>query len=73
MPEQVHDFHPPPSTKSTCMYYTGIDPDSGEEVYVPRDRHEKAMQRALMQYREPRNYERVKQACPRAGRADLIE
>ena len=62
MPEQVQDFYPTPSTKSTCMYYTGIDPDSGEEVYVPRDRHEKAMQRALMQYRAPRNYELVKQA-----------
>ena len=72
MPEQVQDFYPTPSTKSTCMYYTGIDPDSGEEVYVPRDRHEKAMQRALMQYRAPRNYELVKQALRLAGREDLI-
>ena len=72
MPQQVQDFYPTPSTKSTCMYYTGIDPDSGEEVYVPRDRREKAMQRALMQYRAPRNYELVKQALRLAGRENLI-
>lgn len=72
MPQQVQDFYPTPSTKSTCMYYTGIDPDSGEEVYVPRDRREKAMQRALMQYRAPRNYALVKEALRLAGREDLI-
>ncbi len=72
MPQQVQDFYPTPSTKSTCMYYTGIDPDSGEEVYVPRSKREKAMQRALMQYGAKRNYELVKEALRLAGREDLI-
>lgn len=72
MPEQVQDFYPTPSTISTCMYYTGLDPRSMEPVYVPKNPHEKAMQRALMQYRKPANYELVKEALIRAGRRDLI-
>ncbi len=72
MPEQVQDFYPTPSTKSTCMYYTGIDPDSGEEVYVPRTRGEKALQRALLQYRRPENRQKVMDALIRSGREDLI-
>ena len=72
MPEQVQDFYPTPSTMSTCMYYTGIDPRTGEKVYVPRDSREKAMQRALLQYRKPENYELVREALERAGRTDLI-
>ena len=72
MPEQVQDFYPTPSTMSTCMYYTGIDPRTGEKVYVPRDPKEKAMQRALLQYRKPENYELVREALEKAGRTDLI-
>lgn len=62
MPEQVQDFYPTPSTISTCMYYTGVDPRTMEPVYVARNPHEKAMQRALIQYKEPSNYELVKEA-----------
>ena len=72
MPEQVQDFYPTPSTLSTCMYYTGLDPRNMEAVYVPTNPHEKAMQRALIQYRDPRNYELVVEALKRAGRTDLI-
>ena len=72
MPEQVQDFYPTPSTMSTCMYYTGIDPRTGEKVYVLRDPKEKAMQRALLQYRKPENYELVREALEKAGRTDLI-
>lgn len=72
MPEQVQDFYPTPSTLSTCMYYTGYDPRTMEKVYVPRDPHEKAMQRALIQYRNPKNYELVVEALQAAGRTDLI-
>ena len=72
MPEQVQDFYPTPSTMSTCMYYTGIDPRTGEKVYVPKDPKEKAMQRALLQYRKPENYELVREALEKAGRTDLI-
>lgn len=72
MPEQVQDFYPTPSTMSTCMYYTGIDPRTGEKVYVPKDPREKAMQRALLQYRKPENYELVREALEKAGRTDLI-
>ncbi|MGN0398674.1 MAG: YgiQ family radical SAM protein [Blautia sp.] len=72
MPEQVQDFYPTPSTMSTCMYYTGIDPKTGKSVYVPKNPHEKAMQRALIQYRNPGNRELVKEALLKAGRADLI-
>ena len=72
MPEQVQDFYPTPSTVSTVMYYTGIDPRTGEKVFVCRNPHEKAMQRALIQYRDPQNYELVKEALLKAGRADLI-
>ena len=62
MPEQVQDFYPTPSTISTCMYYTGLDPRTMESVYVPTNPHEKAMQRALIQYRNPKNYDLVKEA-----------
>jgi uncharacterized radical SAM protein YgiQ len=72
MPEQVQDFYPTPGTVSTCMYYTGIHPLTGEEVYVAKNPHEKAMQRALIQYRRPENYRLVKEALVRAGRGDLI-
>lgn len=72
MPEQVQDFYPTPSTLSTCMYYTGVDPRTMQPVYVPVNPHEKAMQRALIQYRDPKNYELVKEALNKAGRRDLI-
>lgn len=72
MPEQVQDFYPTPSTISTCMYYTGLDPRTMQEVYVPKSPHEKAMQRALIQYRNPKNYQLVAEALKKAGREDLI-
>ena len=72
MPEQVQDFYPTPSTMSTCMYYTGIDPRTGKKVYVPKTYREKAMQRALIQYKNPENYPLVKEALIKAGRTDLI-
>ena len=72
MPEQVQDFYPTPSTLSTCMYYTGYDPRTMEKVYVPTNPHEKAMQRALIQYRNPKNYELVAEALKAVGRTDLI-
>ena len=72
MPEQVQDFYPTPSTMSTCMYYTGMDPRTGEKVYVPKSAREKAMQRALLQYKNPENYELVKEALLKSGRSDLI-
>lgn len=72
MPEQVQDFYPTPSTISTCMYYTGVDPRTMESVYVARNPHEKAMQRALIQYKEPSNYELVKEALIKEKRQDLI-
>ena len=70
--EQVQDFYPTPSTVSTCMYYTGIDPRNGEQVYVARDAEEKRMQRALIQYALPENYELVKKTLIKAKREDLI-
>ena len=72
MPEQVQDFYPTPSTISTVMYYTGLDPRTMKPVYVPTDPHEKAMQRALIQYRNPKNYHLVREALEKAGRTDLI-
>ena len=72
MPEQVQDFYPTPSTISTCMYYTGYDCRTMEKVYVPVNPHEKAMQRALIQYRNPKNYDLVAEALKIAGRTDLI-
>lgn len=72
MPEQVQDFYPTPSTISTCMYYTGLDPRTMEPVYVPRDSKEKEMQRALIQYRNPKNYDLVIAALKKAHRQDLI-
>ena len=72
MPEQVQDFYPTPSTASTVMYYTGIDPRDMSEVYVCKNPHEKAMQRALIQYRNPKNYDLVYEALTKAGRTDLI-
>ena len=72
MPEQVQDFYPTPSTISTCMYYTGLDPRTMKEVYTPKSPHEKAMQRALIQYRNPKNYDLVLEALTLAGREDLI-
>lgn len=72
MPEQVQDFYPTPGTVSTTMYYTGLDPLSMQPVYVARNPHEKAMQRALIQYRRPENYDLVKEALQKEGREDLI-
>lgn len=72
MPEQVQDFYPTPSTISTCMYYTGVDPRTMQPVYVAKSSHEKAMQRALIQYKKPENYELVKEALLREHRNDLI-
>ena len=71
-PEQVQDFYPTPSTLSTVMYYTGLDPRTMDKVYVPTDPHEKAMQRALIQYRNPKNYYLVREALIAAHREDLI-
>jgi len=71
-PQQVQDFYPTPGTLSTCMYYTGLDPRTMEKVYVPRSLREKAMQRALLQYRNPKNYRLVYEALQKAGREDLI-
>lgn len=72
MPEQVQDFYPTPSTISTCMYYTGVDPRTMEKVYIPKTSHEKQMQRALIQYRNPNNYDLVVEALKLANRTDLI-
>ena len=72
MPEQVQDFYPTPSTISTCMYYTGVDPRNMKPIYVANNPHEKAMQRALIQYRNPKNYDLVVEALTKAGRTDLI-
>lgn len=71
-PEQVQDFYPTPSTLSTCMYYTGIHPLTGETVYVPKTPHEKAIQRALMQYKNPANRALVMEGLKKAGRMDLV-
>ena len=71
-PEQVQDFYPTPSTISTCMYYTGVDPRTMEPVYVAHNPHEKAMQRALIQYKNPKNYDLVYEALVTAHRTDLI-
>ena len=72
MPEQVSDFYPTPSTVSTCIYYTGLDPRTMKRVYCPTNPHEKAMQRALIQYRDPKNRALVIEALRKAGREDLI-
>ena len=72
MPQQVQDFYPTPSTLSTVMYYTGLDPRDMKKVFVERNPHRKAMQRALIQYRDPKNYELVKEALLECGRTDLI-
>jgi radical SAM superfamily enzyme YgiQ (UPF0313 family) len=71
-PEQVQDFTPTPGSVSSCMYYTGIDPFTGEEVYVPRDHEERKTQRALLQYWLPENTDLVRKALIKAGREDLI-
>lgn len=71
-PEQVQDFYPTPGSLSTCMYYTGVDPRTMEKVYVPRSYEEKSEQRALLQFRDPKNYKLVHDALVKAGREDLI-
>ena len=71
-PEQVQDFYPTPGTLSTCMFYTGFDPRTGKPVFVPRTPQEKAMQRALLQFKRPQNFPLVRQALRQAGREDLI-
>ncbi|MBC5647045.1 YgiQ family radical SAM protein [Christensenella tenuis] len=72
MPEQAQDFYPTPGTLATCMYYTGLDPETGRKVYIPRSAEEKAMQRALIQYKNPKNRGIVKKALLKAERDDLI-
>lgn len=72
IPEQVQDFYPTPGSLSTAMYYTGINPLTGEKVYVPKTQKEKNMQRALLQFSVPENYDLVKEALLKAGRQDLI-
>lgn len=71
-PQQVQDFYPTPSTVSTCMYYTELDPFTMRKIYVPKSPHDKAMQRALIQYKNPNNYKLVHEALIKAGRQDLI-
>jgi len=71
-PEQVQDFYPTPGTPATTMYYTGLDPMTMKEVYVPKTKHEKAMQRALLQFKNPKYYTLVYEALTEAGRTDLI-
>ena len=71
-PQQVQDFYPTPGTISTCMFYTGIDPFTMKKVYVPKTPHEKSVQRALLQYRNPENYKLVYEALTKIGRTDLI-
>lgn len=72
MPEQVQDFYPTPGTISTCMYYTELDPCTMKPVYVPKSPHDKAMQRAFIQYRNPKNYELVLEGLKKVGRMDLV-
>ncbi|MBI9103535.1 MAG: YgiQ family radical SAM protein [Spirochaetales bacterium] len=72
IPDQVQDFYPTPGTRSTCMYYTGLDPLTMEEVYVPRTPEEKAMQRALIHFHKPENFNMARKALIKAGREDLI-
>ena len=71
-PEQVQDFYPSPGSLATAMYATGVDPRTMKKVYVPRSAHEKALQRALIQYRNPANRDLVREALRRAHRTDLI-
>ena len=71
-PEQVQDFYPTPGTISTCMFYTGLDPYTMKEVYVAKNPHDKALQRALLQYYDPKNRQLVEEALVKAGRRDLI-
>ena len=71
-PQQVQDFYPTPGTISTCMFHTGLDPRTMEPVYVPKSSEDKAMQRALLQYKNPENYNTVFRALIKAGRQDLI-
>lgn len=73
VPDQVQDFYPTPGTLSTCMYYTGLDPFTGNEVYIPRDIEEKRTQRALMHFKKPENRERVRKALIKSGREDLVK
>ena len=72
MPEQVQDFYPTPGTLATCMWYTGLDPRTMEPVFVPKTPHDKALQRALMQWRKPQNRKLVLEALHKTGREDLI-
>lgn len=71
-PRQVQDFYPTPGTISTAMFYTGIDPYTGKSVYVARDARDKAMQRALLQFKDKKNHALVREALVKAGRSDLI-
>ena len=71
-PEQVQDFYPTPGTLSTCMFYTGFDPRNGKAVFIPRPPQDKAMQRALQQFKRPQNFPLVREALRKADREDLI-
>jgi hypothetical protein len=71
-PDQVQDFIPAPFDIATCMYYTGIDPFTKQEVYIARQLHDRKLQRALMQFFKPENYFLVREALLQAGRGDLI-
>ena len=71
-PEQVQDFYPTPGTLSTCMYHTGLDPRTMEEIYVPKSPHEKELQRALLQWKRPEKRRLIMEALHKAGRTDLI-
>jgi radical SAM superfamily enzyme YgiQ (UPF0313 family) len=71
-PEQVQDFIPGPFDLATCMYHTGLDPMTGQEVYVPKGAHERRLQRALLQYWKPENYPDVREALEKTGRTDFI-
>jgi radical SAM superfamily enzyme YgiQ (UPF0313 family) len=71
-PEQVQIFYPTPGTISTCMYYTGLDPETMKPIHVPRTMHEKKVQRALMQWKNPKNHEIIRRALLEAGRTELI-
>lgn len=71
-PEQVQDFYPTPGTLSTCMFHSGLDPRTMQPLYIPKSAHEKAMQRALIQFRNPKNYRLVYEALETTGRKDLV-
>ena len=72
VPDQVQDFYPTPGSLATCMYYTGLDPRTMEEIYVARGGHERRLQRALLQFNKSENRRLVQEALEKAGSKDLI-